>query len=361
MKKLLLGTSALISAALLADGAMAETPKVTVGGFADFQVGIVDEDLDTGRGDYEAQNDTEIHFSIDGKSDNGLGYGAVIELEADVTADADGEGLNADKTYLYMEGGWGRFEMGSQVGVTNTMKVDASTFARATGGIDGDWYDFVNPASTGGYIISPDLLMDHGLVVAGDREDQTKVVYYSPRFSGFQLGAHFTPDTGDVGTAPFSGDTNGDAENVFGLGLNYTGQFDNVSVAASATGEFGGAEAAGAEDYEAYALGLNVGFAGFTVGGSWGTFDDSLAVADYDATFWNVGAAYDFGPFGASVTYLDTELGNNDFTNLSVGADYMLAPGLVPYVEVTFFELDNANNALDNEGSVLMVGTELSF
>ena len=37
MKKILLGTTGLVAVALLATAASAETPKVTLGGFSDFQ------------------------------------------------------------------------------------------------------------------------------------------------------------------------------------------------------------------------------------------------------------------------------------------------------------------------------------
>lgn len=361
MNKILLGTTALIGASLLASSAMAAGPKVTVGGFLDFQAGFVDEDLDAGKSDYEFQNDTEIHFNVDGKSDSGLGYGAVVELEADVTADADGEGFNADRTYLYLEGGWGRTEMGSNYGPTKTMKVDASTFARATGGIDGDWNDFVTlPVAA---IYTPDLLLDAGSGGAlGATEDATKITYYTPRFSGFQLGASFIPDTGDVGQAPFSGNAGvGQAENVVSLGLNYAGNFNNVALELSATGEFGSAEVAGVEDLGGYALGASVSTAGFTFGGSWADYNESLMAAGTDAEFWTLGLAYVTGPFGASVSYMDSETGTTDFTNLVVGADYQLAPGMVPYVEVAFFDIDPAGTALDNSGSSVLVGTELTF
>ena len=363
MKKILLGTTMMTAAALLSSGAMADSPKVTVGGFLDFQAGFVDQDAATGTRDYGFQNDTEIHFMVDGKADNGLGYGAVVELEADVSADGDGEGGNADKTYLFLDGTWGRVEMGANVGPTKTMKVDASTFARGTGGVDGDWYDFVSLG--GAEIISPDLPSDHGAATAagitgaaGLSEDATKVTYYSPRFSGFQFGVSFTPDAGDTGTAAgFTGDINGDAETVFGLGLNYTAQFDQVGLAASATGEWGEAEAVGGEDLGAWALGLNATFSGITVGGSWGDWGDSLLASGADAQFWDIGAAYDFGGFGASIGYLTSEVGSADFQNVSIGVDYELAPGLMPYAEVNFFDSD----ASANDGTVLLVGTQLTF
>lgn len=391
MKKVLLGTTALIGAAgLFAGAALAEGPKVTVGGFIDFQAGFTDQDFDstlvtgtTSERDYLFQNDTEIHIRVDGKADNGLGYGAVVELEADVSDDADGEGENADKTYVYLQGGWGRVELGANTDAAAALKVDASTFARATGGIDGDWYDFVNAATItpgttvagpaiGGYILSPDLPVAHGAATSagingsfGASEDATKVTYYSPRFSGFQFGISFAPDAGNVGTAAgFTGDSDGSFENVFNAGINYNGKIGQVGIAASLTGEIGEAEVAGTEDLEAYAAGVNLTWMGWTFGGSYGDWQESgqpTAVGSDDADFWNLGVAYDFGPFGASVTYLDSTLAENDFHNLSVGVDYKLAPGLVPYAEVNFFDLDTIGTALDNEGVVFIVGTELTF
>lgn len=364
MKKFLLGTTALIGAAtLFATAAHAEGPAVTLGGFLDFQAGYVNQDLDgvgtVGGRDLKFQNDTEIHVKVDGKADNGLGYGAVVELEADVNADADGEGLNADKTYLFLESNFGRVELGSTWSPTKTMRVDASNFSHGTGGVDGDFYDFV--AGTGGFLVAPDLPLDQ----TGATEDASKIVYYTPRFSGFQFGLSFAPDSGNTGTASgFSTDANaGQAENVIDAGINYTGQFDQVGLAASATGSFGESEVATTDDLAAYALGLNLSYLGFTVGGSYGDADDSLQLtgANGNNDFWNVGLGYETGPFGASISYFNSEVGTNEFDNLIVGADYKLAPGLVPYVEVNFFDLDAAGTAADNEGTAVLAGTQLNF
>lgn len=375
MKKILLGTTALIGAAsLYASAASAATPTVTVGGFLDFQAGFTDEDQDASRRGYLFQNDSEVHFRVDGKADNGLGYGAVIELEADVSADADGEGVNADKTYLYLQGGWGRVEMGANTDAAQALTVDAATFARATGGIDGDWYDFVNIAwsGTSPFILSPDLPIANGAGTAagisgafGSSEDATKITYYTPRFSGFQFGLSYTPDAGNSGTAAsFTSDVNGDFENVFNAGINYNGKIQKVGVAASLTGEFGDSEAVATEDLAAWALGLNLNYMGWSFGGSYGDWNDSgqaVGGSNTDADYWTLGLGYASGPYGASITYLDSEYGNNDFSNLSVGVDYKLAPGLVPYAEVSFFEMDLAGTTVDNDGTVFLIGTQLSF
>ena len=345
-------------------------PSVSVGGFIDFQAGFTDQDsaFETGANsrEYKFQNDTEVHIAVEGAADNGLAYGAVIELEADTNADADGEGLNADKTYLFLESSAGRLELGNNEGAEQALNVSAASIARATGGVDGDFYDFANVGGSTGtipFIIRPDLPAAHA---RGVTEDATKITYYTPRFSGLQLGVSYTPDQGDGGTASgFTGEIPGtDQENVFGLGLNYQGQYEEVGVEASLVGEFGDAEAAGTEDVSAWGGGLVLSSRGFSLAGSyhdWGDSGLAVGTVNDDQNVWTVGGAYETGPFGVSVTYLDSESQDHDFTNLSFGADYQLAPGLVPYVEVTLFDADENGTTVDNDGSVVLVGAELSF
>lgn len=375
MKKILLSTTALVG--LFAGSAFAQGPAVSIGGFLDFQAGAVDQDFDTSgpnSRDVKFQNDTEVHVKAEGKTDNGLGYGAVVELEADVTADGDGEGLNADKTYLFLESGFGRVELGNNTDAAEALRVDASSLARATGGIDGDYYDFADLTGVGGsglpagiapdvkFIITPNLPTAHAVGIA---EDATKISYYTPRFSGVQFGVSYTPDQGDGGTAAgFSGRTGMDYEDVFNLGLNYTAQYDQIGVQAAATGEFGQSESSAMEDLSAYNLGLLVSFAGFSVAGSYGDWQDSnklVASTTGDSDYWTLGAGFEQGPFGLSVTYLDSTFADNDLQLVSFGADYQAAPGLVPYVEVNVFDTDEAGTTVDNSGTVVIAGAELTF
>ncbi len=374
MKKVLLGTTALMSAAALAGAAHAAGPTVTVGGFIDFQAGFADQDSAFATGGFSREQhivtDTEIHVNVEGQADNGIVYGAVIELNADTDGDADGDGGNADKAYIYLESEAGRVEMGNNVSVVHSMKVDASTIARATGGIDGDFYRHVDVATGGPFLISPDLPSQFTTAV---REDATKVSYFTPSFSGLQVGVSFTPDEGDTGTASgLSSDTGTNQENVVGVGVKYSGEVEGVGIHASATGEFGSAETATTEDVAAWALGLGADFEGFSVAGSWADWGESglstTAAPNDDQSFWTLGAAYENGPYGISVTYLQSEAtqaagtDEHEFSNLVVGADYQLAPGLVPYVEVSFFDTDdNVAASADNDGSVVLVGAELTF
>jgi len=345
----------------------AQSLDINVGGFANFQAAFSSNDslFETGSfsRDLKFSNNTEIHVNVSGESDKGLKYGTTIELEADVSADAHGEGLNADKTFIWLETSAGRVELGNNEGAESTMGINAGSIARATGGVDGDneFYQNISGVGSPAFVIHPSLpTADTG----GIKEDATKLTYYSPNLSGAQLGVSFTPDEGNGGTAAgFTSDTNGDFENVFGLGLTYGTKSGDLDIGLSLAGEFGDAENAGTEDLSAWTVGASLGYQGFSVAGSYADWNDSgkATGSNQDASNWSLGAAYENGNYGVSLTYLESENANDDFTNYVFSADYTIAPGLTSYAEVSFFEADENGAVVDNDGSVVIVGTSLAF
>ena len=386
MKKILLGTTTLIGAAALFSGAaLADGPKVTLGGVADFQAGFLSDDNDADQRSGAFRSDTEVTLDIKGVADNGLTYGGHIMLETDVEGansghDSDNQGFNAGRTYLFVEGSWGRLQGGSDLGVTKTMKVDASNIARATGGIDGDFrYWGLATTGPGTLLATPDLILDHGpatIAIGANERDENlnKLSYYTPRFSGFQAGISYLFDTaaGSRGQVVALGDnTAGQAEGVILGAVNWEGKFDQIGINVGATGEWGDSESTTTEDLQTWQAGAMLTYMGFSVAGSYGDWGDSLlavATNDDERHFWTAGVAYETGPFGASITYLksETELTattENEFDNISVGVDYKLAPGFTPYAEVSFFEVDEAGTGLlnDNDGSVFILGSQLAF
>lgn len=349
--------------------AQAATPTVTLGGEIEFQAGFIDQEsaFETGSFSREAKfaNDTEVHVGVVAENDSGLKYGAVIELEADVTGDARGEGLNADKTYIFLESNLGRLEFGNQEDAATAMTVNASTIARASGGVEGDAELYFNSAGAlgGGFLFLPNLPTKFA---GGATEDTTKIVYYTPKFSGFQFGIDYAPDSGNSGTAAgFTTDADaGDFENLVQAGLSFEHDFDNgIGLLTSIVAEFGESEVATTEDLAAYQAGIKLSYAGFSGVISYSDWDDSgqAAGSGADADFWTAGLAYESGPYGVSATYLDSDNAGNEFSNFVVGADYQLAPGLVPYAEVSFFEFDEAGTTVDNEGTLVLIGSTLTF
>lgn len=380
MKKLLLGTTTLVGMAFAAQAALADTPKITVGGTSDFQLGVNSDDGDAGQRSHAFRTDNEISFKVDGKTSAGLGYGGQVWLEADTGqigtggSDADNQGLNASKTFLYVDGGWGRVEAGSTTGSAAALKVGAESIARATGGIDGDWTYFANNPGTTAYLATPDLRLDYGSLAVGygdeSLENTNKISYYSPRISGFQLGLSYQPDMESRGQSVTRTDTTvGQAENIVQGGINYEGKFSNIGFAAAATGEWGNSEEATSEDLRTWNAGAKVSYMGASLAGSYGNWGDSLRLKTsnaHDTRYWTVGGAYETGPFAASVTYLNSQYStssavDNDFSNVVIGADYKLAPGLTPYAELSIYNADPTTVANNNDGHVFLLGTQLNF
>ena len=419
MKKLFLGTSALIGAALFTSVANAEAPKITVGGFSTFEAGWTNSDNDSGEINRAFRNDNEIHFNVAGKGDNGLGYGAEIDLQADIDgagnnvpgSSAPGftnSGIVAHRTYGWLQGdNWGHIEFGSNDGVARTMKVDASSIARATGGIDGDFKYFADvntlaaPGISGGsagtfgsataalnavtgkanFITSPRLPVENGPADGFSSDlwgNDNKITYYTPRFMGFQLGVSYAPELYDRGQATNrpadSGDGVSGTSDIWEGGLNYEHQFDPVGFAAAVTGETGTVSndrTAGTHvnGLEAWNAGAKISCHDFSIAGSYGDWRDSFDVDGVKADYWTVGGAYETGSLGASVTYMSSEYrptGFDDkFQDVSVGVDYKLAPGLTPFAEYTWYDIDPSGTlptgTVENKGNVVIVGSELSF
>ena len=419
MKKFLLLTSTLT---LIAGTVFADDTKITVGGFSTFEAGYTNSQFSGGLSDRSFRNDNEIHFNVAGRTDAGLGYGAELDLNADINGagvaenggGATNSGLNAHRTYGWLQGdNWGHVEFGSNDSAASTLKVDASNIARATGGIDGDFKYFANTnsglqnyfasggsfnggsmmgtvgSSTAAFINSPNLPVEHGPAYSFSKDtwsNDTKITYYTPRFAGFQLGLSYAPSLesrGQNNTRSTDINSGNAVSDIFSGGLNYANKFDQVEVAAAITGEVARSKGDGYAPYSIYGTDYNANnslhawnaggkasYDGVSLAGSYGYWGDSFATNGTKASYWTAGAAYEYNAAGLSVTYLSSDTKpvyyNNKFQDISFGADYKLAPGLTPFVEYTWYEINPA--AVDKSvfdikttGSVVLVGSQLSF
>ena len=118
MKKLLLGTTALVGASFAATAAMA-APEVRIGGYMDFQYGFSSQDTDgfgpapgtptvaTERG-FGFVTDTEILIRVSDTLDNGLKWAVKIELEADADNANGSANDNGDEVSIVFSGSWGQ-------------------------------------------------------------------------------------------------------------------------------------------------------------------------------------------------------------------------------------------------------------
>lgn len=327
--KLLLGSTALVSASVLLASASPASAQMEVSltGYTEFGMNFAEDDGLTGsdRG-YGAFMDTEIHTLANAVSDSGVEYGGKVELEVFNDRSAAGAGsTSADEAVIFMSGNFGRVELGREDGAEDVMFVGGEDVAAGTGGFDGDTTNLIP-------------------LQIQDTSDAAKITYFTPRIAGFQLGASWTPDTGDDFGDDSATGPGGDLENSFGFGANWTGEFSGLEMTVSGAGNIADAESAGADDVTDFSVGVNTSFFGASFGAAY------IARTDRnEADIFNVGLGYGFGPVNTSIGYVyhDPDVGTEQ-SLLAVSADVGILPGVVLKGDVTYNSDDLLEDTFDD-------------
>ncbi len=391
MKKALLASTAIVGAALLSAPAQAGTVgsgdnlEVRLSGFMWFQGHWLDEDSSAGFGrgyDFDIP-ETEVHLNARNTADNGITYGVSIELE--VNTDATN---NGDEVWAFLDGDFGRIEMGDQDDATNRMLVGAF---QAHQGICGPFGGLGCAAPVFHSALGSTFIYRTDWQVATST-DRTKLIYFSPRFSGFQVGASFTPDGGGNGASFGEVDNDGDYEKMIGLGINFTEKFGDFGVSISGLYETadvenlsGSPSTAKREDLEVYYIGAKVDYAGFTVGANYADVGDSAFTVGAanagagDGKIYQVAVGYKQGPWGVSAWYSqgETTYGNGSsadvdetITRYGIGGRYAIAPGWQIRADYNFIEHENigGNNSPsssapfnDNDSQAFILTNMINF
>lgn len=368
MKKLL-GTTALVAAAFATAPAMAaDKIQAKVGGYMVHQIFAafdIDQTLLAGQDDrsFSFGQEGEIHFKGSTTLDNGIEVGVKAELEL------NGAG-NIDEAYMWVSGAFGEVQMGDQDGVGDQMAVVAPSPFLETFANDTD----LDPLGSLG--VAPNTVVD----ASGD---DTKLIYFTPRLAGFQLGLSYAPENASIGwnkanTGLIKGNNND--ENQFEVGVTYENSFNEVDVAASFvyyTGEDSTVRDNGAfvgattDDAADWALGLSVGFSGVTVGGSYSEkeTEGSATATDIreERKDWGIGATYATGPWTFGLEYAEADrdadagatLNANEVDEAAwlAGASYSLGGGVNVSLGYIYKEDDVANR----EGSGLFTEFGVKF
>jgi outer membrane protein OmpU len=339
----------LASAAVAAPGYGAQAQlTVTLGGYTTFRAATYDSDT-PGATSREFQNETEIRIRADGKADNGLLYGVRIDLEND----EDGGGISTDKASVYVGGSWGRIELGDHEGAANELFIYAPVVGN--GQIDEAWYDFAGPGLPTDDLLSP-----------ADTSDATKISYVTPRFWGLQAGVSYVPQSDDeaqsvVGFKAFDPDVGENAyQDLVEAGINYKREFAGVSLILAGAYVHGDAKVGSTvRDFNAWGVGTQIGWQGFTVGGAYNDNGDSqIETAERSVKSWNVGIAYQSDEWGVATQYQKVDLPGRNINIYAVGAEYEIAEGLTFGPEVIFFDDDDRQVG---DGYVALATLNLEF
>lgn len=347
MRKILLGTTAMVAAGLVSGHAQAADPiSLQLGGY--YRVayyGIIDDTdgaancgaggntvdrtcttttnataqtgvLGTGAatsaepGFNRRQNsfstDGEVFFNGSTTLDNGIGVAVRIELEVlDNSGALGATGRDIiDEHYITLSGGFGNVGLG----VDDTIGNSFSTTAPVGAGLFG-----VNsPGFVASNIGNAGPGSNTTVVTLGG--DAAGIRYQTPSFAGFRLGLSYHPDVSDTANleeVDLGADgTVGQADglgSLYGVAASYSGTFGDIGVNWSAA--FAHAEndddpqqctgfgyGGGCTDVSEWQTGLNVSFLGFTIGGSFRHGENVGGVRGDTADVWDAGVAYSTGP-----------------------------------------------------------------
>ena len=370
MKKTLLGTTALVSAGLIAGPALASDPlTVTVGGSIVTGFYFVDNDT-VGVTDFDDTKVAIVARNIDivaeGTLDNGLVAGAALKLQLgnDEGVTAPASDATFSEIYTYLEGGFGRVELGATDGAAFKMHYSSPWFVPGNGVDSPNIYNIsTNAAGTTSF---SSRTSTYSLLA----EDDNKITYFTPRLAGFQLGVSFTPDVAGNDPVPngfgVSPTNAANVEEVFEVAANYAGELAGASVGVDVFYVTGEANVAGFNDPEEMGVGASVGFGGFTLGGAY-TQTENIAAASQatattgasstDSDSWTVGLAYGTGPWTVGVAYFESQTeavglltdAENNF--LQLGGGYSLGAGVDIGLDIQIIE-DTAAAALAGGASI---------
>ena len=374
MKKILLGSTAIVAAGMIAAVPSADAAskmKLGVGGYMEQWFGFTsgDDGVAQDYSGFSTVSDGEIHFKGKTKLDNGITVGVNVQLEAQQGGD------QIDEQYMTVSGGFGQIIIGDENSAMYKMHYAPSDFGIGTN--SGDVTSWNKPVSDaegdsiamGGHYRAP---FGATYIEPNAVNDSAKISYFTPRVSGFQLGLSYAPD----GSQDNNGLPNRDTANTdyIMVGANFVQKMGGMSVGIS--GGYGTVTdaAAGGVEPEATSFGIKLGMGGVSAGVSYANFSDS---GEKDQEGINAGVAYSSGPMGVSIAYFHGEKdGNNgDAATLNnqaerdvihLSAKYAMGPGVtlagtLGHAVYSSDDADLDNSVNESASTYVVMGLKVGF
>lgn len=274
----LCASSALYAASLCHPASLAaDGIALKLGGYSNtlFSAGSIsdapsrdDPDSSTDYGPTGLWQNAKLTASGKYKHDNGIEFGAMVEIE--IFPFVQDEAYTIDKRFTWIESSLGRVELGSNYSAAYQMHYAAPVVGLP---INSGWVTvFIPPNPDSSVVfISPatSTYLDFG-------RTENVVTYYTPRIEGFQLGLSYAPAVSGVGDGqnfPVEAERALQYHNGVSVGVNYTETLMDVDVALAAGYRRAQPSKAsrrlGADPYQSVSFGVNLGYAGVTIGGSY--------------------------------------------------------------------------------------------
>ncbi len=359
------------AAALVAAGAIGAADAraafdATVSGAYYAGYGLVSEDDDDGKSGDGRQSqalneDFEVEFRIFQVLDNGLELAGKVELSGATATGAGGSVgfAQLDGRQLSVHGGFGELTIGDEDDARRLTSFSAPDPTNFIFGVSSPTFTF-NSIARGQVATS-------NAANPALENNAAKIIYFLPSRGGVQLALSYAPDGARNRAAFGTGGTNeAQVSNAVSIGAGYFRQLHGVTIGAGGGYSRGAAETDGA-DPRIWGLGVNLGHAGVTVGGS-------IAVTDFDTgrddknTVFDVGATYGedrvtVGLGWSHGEYADV-FGRNDdaLDHIQIGLRYTLGEGVDLAAFIGWFDYDDGGPLdNDNTGWQTGIGTGIAF
>lgn len=336
MKKILLGTSALIAAVAVSAPANAADPiQLSIGGSMSQWFGYGDSGDTNDTIDVAFKNNTEIHFKGKTTLDNGITFGVQVELEGEQNGD------QIDEAYMTISGGFGEIRLGNEDGAmdltTSTSEVGPIA---ANDGDAGDWVAGVTAA---------EAMMTLG-------GDSSKIRYTTPNFAGFQAAVSYAPSAGEDqlsesaarrDNAALSTGNDGNLNHITDVMVKYANDFGSFNMGVGVSYGFAASEDYvdaptnfQTEDFHVINFGAEVGVGPVTISGNYnnvlsGTTANATTETSAEGYGYAVAAKYAQGPVAVSLAYAyderegETSVAHEDENHtVSFGAEYDFGAGV---------------------------------
>jgi len=414
--------AAVAIAAPTGGAAAADGPiRIGVGGYFFGYAAGVSQDDGPGRPghgvrDYGIFRKSRIQFDGRTELDNGLRIGVRMQIRGEANATDQ-----IDQSYLIVNAPYGELRLGKVRGATYDMHYRMPYPQDSS---DGGW-SLNNPAADfNGMSLPASNLVSKGSSTYIASFKNEKIVYYTPRIGGFQLGVSFAPDGcvirnpqssydgvsfnqtnvgnrncgGNITNALTLENVGGQQKNIVDASVNYVADLGPVKSAFSIGGMMGsvqfqpGFDNAQYRDARAWNAGFSLDYAGFTLGGAYafdnlGTSRAPLTpptastypgVAGTDSNNWNVGMAYGWDRWrvGIQYAYADARAvdrtgaarGRDRYNGAGLGGAYALGPGIsvtagAQWQEWTTWQAPSSPTygTAVNRGWVYQLGTLVKF
>ncbi|WP_375327223.1 porin [Candidatus Tisiphia endosymbiont of Nemotelus uliginosus] len=338
-------------------------------------------------------------------------------------------GVSANGSHLFLETDYGKVELGSPHDASAKMRVTGYKVVAATGTNWNKYIQLDSPhmmykGLKPDFDTSDNFYMESFSNGFNDMNMKTeaarKVSYYTPKMEGFQFGISYTPDSANTGgnsdlknldikDKNFSSKSktgiktielgvlennnvivlNQNVKDAVSAGISYQRELlDDVAMQVAVTGEFAKParkllrldndkdknilSQSKLSNLKAYNIGAVLSYGNFSCGASYGSLGKSLTSAEYHKVgrvteYYNGAVAYTQGPIKTSLSYFRSLRYKNTTDAVSLGTEYLITPGMLPYAEISYFQakgkpvyLVDAPKA-KTRGTVALIGAKLKF